>query len=78
MELPIRLIYNDPNRSFGGPLNIADQRLKHYMEVFDAELCRVKKFRHLPPCGCQGAADSSVPGHATPPAYPDPPTDAAG
>lgn len=37
-ELPIRLIYNDPNRSFGGPLNDADRRLKHYVEVFEREL----------------------------------------
>jgi len=37
-ELPIRLIYNDPNRSFGGPLDNAEQRLAHYREVFDREL----------------------------------------
>lgn len=37
-EIPIRLIYNDPNRSFGGPLNDADNRLKHYTDVFDNEL----------------------------------------
>ncbi len=39
-EVPIRLIYNDPNRSFGGPLDDADVRLKHYLEVFEAELAK--------------------------------------
>ena len=29
-EVPVRLIYNDPTRSFGGPLDEPDQRLAHY------------------------------------------------
>lgn len=37
-EQPIKLIYNDPNRSFGGPLDDAEQRLAHYREVFEAEM----------------------------------------
>ena len=37
-EIPIRLIYNDPNRSFGGPLNDAETRLEHYARVFTCEL----------------------------------------
>ncbi|MEM9419761.1 MAG: glycosyltransferase family 2 protein [Planctomycetota bacterium] len=39
-ELPIKLIYNDPNRSFGGPLDDAEQRLAHYREVFEREVAR--------------------------------------
>jgi len=39
-EVPIRLIYNDPNRSFGGPLDIAQERLSHYLAVFDAEIAK--------------------------------------
>jgi len=39
-EVPIRLIYNDPNRSFGGPLDDATHRLAHYTRVFDAELAK--------------------------------------
>ena len=39
-EVPISLIYNDPNRSFGGPLNDADKRLAHYRQVFETELKR--------------------------------------
>lgn len=39
-ELPIRLIYNDPNRSFGGPLDDAEQRLSHYRQVFETELAK--------------------------------------
>jgi dolichol-phosphate mannosyltransferase len=33
-ELPIRLIYNDPNRHFGGQLDDPNNRLRHYLEVF--------------------------------------------
>ncbi len=32
-EIPIRLIYNDPNRSFGGPLDDPAHRREHYMTV---------------------------------------------
>jgi glycosyltransferase involved in cell wall biosynthesis len=39
-ELPIRLIYNDPTRTFGGPLNDADVRLAHYRQVLHCELER--------------------------------------
>ncbi|MEM6459083.1 MAG: glycosyltransferase family 2 protein, partial [Planctomycetota bacterium] len=39
-ELPIRLIYNDPNRSFGGPLDDPRKRLTHYRAVFDQELAK--------------------------------------
>ncbi len=37
-ELPVRLIYNDPNRSFGGPLDDANHRLEHYLKVLNDEL----------------------------------------
>ncbi len=39
-EVPVRLIYVDPNRSFGGPLNDADKRLAHYNDVFATELVK--------------------------------------
>ena len=39
-EVPIRLIYNDPNRSFGGPLDDAEHRLRHYLDVFERELAK--------------------------------------
>jgi glycosyltransferase involved in cell wall biosynthesis len=39
-ELPVRLIYNDPNRHFGGQLDDADNRLRHYLEVFKSEMLR--------------------------------------
>jgi len=39
-EVPIRLIYNDPNRSFGGHLDDPTRRLSHYREVFERELAR--------------------------------------
>ena len=42
VEIPIRLIYHDPTRSFGGPLDDADDRLAHYKQVFQAELNKSK------------------------------------
>lgn len=37
-ELPVKLIYNDPNRTFGGNLDNADTRLTHYRHVLHREL----------------------------------------
>jgi len=37
-EIPVRLIYNDPNRYFGGLLDDAQHRLRHYLDVLNAEL----------------------------------------
>ncbi|MEL6329144.1 MAG: glycosyltransferase family 2 protein [Planctomycetota bacterium] len=42
-ELPVRLIYNDPNRTFGGGLDEATRRLAHYREVLHTELCRCRE-----------------------------------
>jgi glycosyltransferase involved in cell wall biosynthesis len=40
-EIPVRLIYNDPSRHFGGALDDADVRLKHYLEALRSELHRI-------------------------------------
>lgn len=42
-EIPVRLIYNDPTRHFGGLLDDAAVRLQHYKEVLNAELSRMKE-----------------------------------
>ncbi len=39
-EIPVRLIYNDPNRSFGGKLDETEHRLRHYLTVFNEELAQ--------------------------------------
>jgi len=39
-EVPIKLIYNDLTRSFGGPLDDRDIRLAHYRRVLHCELQR--------------------------------------
>ena len=52
IEIPVRLIYNDPNRHFGGALDDADNRLRHYTDVFEAEMARA-----LPAVGGLGEAD---------------------
>lgn len=37
-ELPVRRIYNDMTRKFGGGLDDAERRLKHYLSVLKREL----------------------------------------
>jgi glycosyltransferase involved in cell wall biosynthesis len=39
-ELPVKLIYNDPNRSFGGQLDDHQKRLAHYRDVLHNEILR--------------------------------------
>ncbi|MFG0331617.1 MAG: glycosyltransferase family 2 protein [Phycisphaerales bacterium] len=41
-EIPVRLIYNDPNRSFGGPLDVSDTRLALYRSTLHRELWRYR------------------------------------
>ncbi|MEM0983054.1 MAG: glycosyltransferase family 2 protein [Planctomycetota bacterium] len=42
-EIPVRLIYNDPNRTFGGGLDDAEKRLRHYRELLHHELCTARE-----------------------------------
>lgn len=59
-EIPVRLIYNDPTRHFGGLLDDAAHRLQHYMEVLRSERQRIAEGaecageRSESPCGCRG------------------------
>lgn len=39
-EVPVRLIYNDPSRTFGGPLDQDEVRHAHYREVLEREIER--------------------------------------
>ena len=39
-EIPVCLIYNDPNRCFGGELDDAQVRLRHYQQVYQRSLAR--------------------------------------
>jgi dolichol-phosphate mannosyltransferase len=39
-EIPVRLIYNDPGRSFGGPLDDPAVRLAHYRRTLYHEIDR--------------------------------------
>ena len=41
----MELIYNDPTRHFGGNLDDAEVRLRHYLEVFERELQRLAQER---------------------------------
>ncbi len=40
-EIPVSLIYHDPNRHFGGELDDARTRLEHYKEVFEQVMRQV-------------------------------------
>ncbi len=39
-EVPIKLIYKDPNRRFGGALDDADRRLRYYLDTLGEEIGR--------------------------------------
>jgi glycosyltransferase involved in cell wall biosynthesis len=41
-EIPVRLIYNDPNRSFGGPLDDPTHRLTTYRQTMHREILRLR------------------------------------
>ena len=55
-ELPVRLIYNDPTRHFGGMLDDPDVRLEHYTDVLTAELATTEPIKHgHPVSGLRGS-----------------------
>lgn len=56
-ELPVRLIYHDPGRHFGGQLDDPASRLRHYTDVFTSELRRAGPS----PCGTSGAGCGAAP-----------------
>jgi glycosyltransferase involved in cell wall biosynthesis len=58
-EIPVRLIYADPSRHFGGLLDNPDARWQHYLDVLIAELLDESYFEHLAELGVFGR---SVPG----------------
>ena len=51
-EIPVRLIYNDPDRHFGGLLDDPSVRLQHYLDVFETELATHKGPRKTSTAGC--------------------------
>ena len=54
-EIPVRLIYNDPNRHFGDGLDDPSQRLSHYLTVFYEELKRAGRTDLGERCSTPGA-----------------------
>jgi dolichol-phosphate mannosyltransferase len=51
-ELPVKLIYKDPDRRFGGGLDDAERRLRYYLDTIGREIGR-----HLGP-SCDGRTGS--------------------
>ena len=47
-EIPVKLIYKDPNRTFGGDLDDSARRLRYYLDTIGREIGR-----HVAPC-CDG------------------------
>ncbi|MBI9017710.1 MAG: glycosyltransferase family 2 protein [Phycisphaerae bacterium] len=53
-EIPVSLIYNDPNRSFGGELDDAKTRMDHYMQVLNQAVNDCLKLKaSCGTCRCQ-------------------------
>ncbi|NIA22517.1 MAG: glycosyltransferase [Anaerolineaceae bacterium] len=40
VEIPVKLIYKDPNRTFGGDLDDAQRRLRYYLDTLSREIGR--------------------------------------
>ncbi len=57
-ELPVRLIYHDPTRSFGGPLDDPRRRLEHYRRTMHREILRAARL--LPAKALEGLREPSV------------------
>ncbi len=56
VETPVRLIYNDPSRSFGGPLDNPESRLRHYRDTLHRAL--IENRDRLPAAALAGLAPS--------------------
>lgn len=57
-EIPVRLIYNDPSRSFGGPLDNPTSRIDHYRKTMHEEIIRCSN--KLPSEAANGLCEVSV------------------
>ena len=55
-EIPVRLIYNDPSRTFGGMLDDSQRRLRHYLDVLHTETQGVTAPTKVAVSSCNHAA----------------------
>ena len=53
-EVPVKRIYNDPNRTFGGRLDDAQARLEHYYAAIADAVADVTDTARPRECGCCG------------------------
>jgi glycosyltransferase involved in cell wall biosynthesis len=65
-ELPVRLIYNDATRTFGGTLDDAGNRYRHYLGVLENELKALKATRELNLVHAAAAEPTQTPAPAAP------------
>ena len=73
-ETPVRLIYNDPTRHFGGALDDAGVRLRHYLDVLGREIGRTIEVPEQS-AEAPSVATTPAPPMYGPPAAPDLSTD---
>ena len=59
-EVPIKLIYNDPNRSFGAKLDDPALRIAHYREVFEQALAQHPDRFASEACHCGSVVQAQV------------------
>jgi glycosyltransferase involved in cell wall biosynthesis len=58
-EIPVKLIYNDPSRTFGGTLDDPERRLEHYRQTMHVEIVRCAD--RLPAGAMQGLGGEREP-----------------
>jgi len=58
-ELPIRRIYNDPGRMFGGKLDDEEARRRYYVSVIDRYGAEVRESGRGACCGCRGGCSDA-------------------
>ena len=51
-EMPVKLIYKDATRHFGGMLDDPSARLQHYLEVLTSEI-KLARETSVHPCECE-------------------------
>ena len=59
-EIPVRLIYNDPNRYFGGSLDDPDARLLYYYDVLVHALAEQIDWPARDEVGCMSTGDEAA------------------
>ncbi len=63
-EIPISLVYNDPDRHFGGQLDDPKKRLNHYLTIFEKSIQKTNNI-NLETISIYGNCNRKIPGKKT-------------